>query len=220
MLKYLSFIILTIITHTAFAANEQPQNFTMSELEHIEYTATLSYVPEQDDPAKGYKKGIPVKLIHQKFLIDYKDDNRNITKIDIGQKSIGSLLITYEDPEQLGISSLDDRFKSMLVIMKDEKNTKIDNYSDFRLNLKIYDIQQILHTRYTASIVELYDNPDDYKIVFDNIVLSNPKGKRYDLKQTVVLAPNVPKFKTDQANIMRGLIVELEAKSVDNFHKK
>lgn len=220
MLKYLSFIILTIITHTAFAANEQPQNFTMSELEHIEYTATLSYVPEQDDPAKGYKKGIPVKLIHQKFLIDYKDDNKNITKIDIGQKSIGSLLITYEDPEQLGISSLDDRFKSMLVIMKDEKNTKIDNYSDFRLKLKIYSIEQILHTRYTASIVELYDNPDDYKIVFDNIVLSNPKGKRYDLKQTVVLAPNVPKFKTDQANIMRGLIVELEAKSVDNFHKK
>lgn len=220
MLKYLSFIILTIVAHTAFASNEQPQNFTMSELEHIEYTATLSYVPEQDYPDKGYKKGVPVKLIHQKFMIDYKDDNRNITKIDIGKKALGSLLITYEDPEQLGISSLNDRFKSMLVIMKDEKNTKIDNYTDFRLKLKIYSIQQILHTHYTASIVELYENPDDYKVVFNNIVLSNAKGKRYDLKQKVVLAPNVPKFKTDQANIMRGLIVELEAKSVDNFHSK
>jgi hypothetical protein len=220
MLKYLSVIILTIVAHTAFAANEKPQNFTMSELEHIEYTATLSYVPEQDDPAKGYRKGVPVKLIHQKFMIDYKDDNRNITKIEIGKKALGSLLITYEDPEQLGISSLDDRFKSMLVIMKDEKNTKIDNYTDFRLKLKIYAIQQRLNTHYTASLVELYDNPDDYKVVVDNLVLSNAKGKRYDLKQTVVLAPNVSKFKTDQSNIMRGLIVELEAKTVDNFHSK
>jgi len=220
MLKYLSIIILTIIAHSAFAANEKPQNFTMSELEHIEYTATLSYVPEQDDLTKGYKKGVPVKLIHQKFLIDYKDDNRNITKIDIGQKALGSLLITYEDPEQLGISSLDDRFKSMLVIMKDQKNIKIDNYTDFGLKLRIYSIQQRLHTNYTASIVDLYDNPDDYKVVFNNFMLSNPKGNRYDLKQKVVLAPNVPKFKTDKANIMRGLIVELEAKSVDNFNSK
>lgn len=220
MLKYLSIIILTIVAHTAFASNKQPQNFTMSELEHIEYTATLSYLPQQDDPKKGYKKGVPVKLIHQKFQLDYKDDNRNITKIDIGKKELGSILITYEDPEQLGISSLDDRFKSMLVIMKDEKNTKIDNYTDFRLKLKIYAIQQRINTHYTASFVELYDKPDDYKVVFNNLVLSNPKGKRYDLKQTVVLAPNVPKFKTDEEPIMRWLIVELEARSVDSFHNK
>lgn len=217
MLKYLSFIILTIISHTAFAVTERPQNFTMMELENIEYTATLSYVPEKDDIQKGYKKGVPVKLIHQKFLLNYKNDNRNITKINIGQKELGTLLITYEDPEQLGINSLDDRFKSMLVIMKDEKNTKIDNYTNFRLKLKIYAIQQTLHTQYTASVVDIYENPDDYKVFFNNLMMSNAKGKRYDLKQTVVLAPNISKFKTDKSNIMRGLIVELEAKSVYKF---
>lgn len=220
MLKYISLLLLIALSGTAQAETLKLNNFTMSELENIEYTATLSYIPKDNDIKQGYKKGVPVKLIHQTFMLDYKDDNRNITKLKSTKNELGTILITYEDPEQLGISSLDKgKYKGMFVIMDSEKNKKIDNYTDYKLKLNIYTIDQRLHTQYTASFVDLYEDPDLYKVTYNNLILSNEKGKRYDIKQRVVLAPNKPKFITPKGEEMGIFIVELEARAVSKYHK-
>lgn len=174
----------------------QANNFTMSEFEHIEYTATLYYTPKKDDYNNGYKKGVPVELVYQKFLINYKDGNRIITKIDTKKLERGSILITEEDPQQLGISSLNGRYRGLYVIMDNPK--KIDDYSDYRLRLKIFPIDQYLNTEFTASAV-LLDN--------------NVKGKRYGFKQKIVLAPNKPIFTSVDDSFTNGLTVKLEARA-------
>lgn len=196
MIRILSLSILVGLSPIINAETIKANNFTMSELEHIEYTATLFYTPKQDDYQKGYKKGIPVELVHQKFLINYKDENRTITKIATGKLERGSILITEEDPQQLGISSLDGRYKGLYVIM--DNTQKIDNYSDYKLRLKIFPIDQYLNTEFTASAV----------ILDDNI-----KGKRHGFKQKVVLAPNKPIFTSVDDTLTNGLTVKLEARA-------
>lgn len=196
MFKILSLSVLMGLSPIINADTIQANNFTMSEFEHIEYTATLYYTPKKDDYNNGYKKGVPVELVYQKFLINYKDDNRIITKIDTKKLERGSILITEEDPQQLGISSLNGRYRGLYVIMDNPK--KIDDYSDYRLRLKIFPIDQYLNTEFTASAVLLHNNV---------------KGKRYGFKQKIVLAPNKPIFTSVDDSFTNGLTVKLEAKA-------
>jgi len=198
MIRTLSLSMLIGLSPIIHAEPIKANNFTMSELAHIEYTATLSYIPKQNDYKKGYKKGVPVELIHQKFLINYKNDNRTITKLPTGPLEHGSILITEEDPQQLGVSSLDGRYKGLYVIMDNPK--RIDDYSDYKLRLKIFPIDQYLNTEFTASAV----------IWNDDI-----KGKRHGFKQKIVLAPNKPTFTSVDDTFTNGLIIKLEAKATN-----
>ena len=75
---------------------------------------------------------------------------------------------------------------------------KIDNYSDYKLRLKIFPIDQYLNTEFTANAV---------------LLENNVKGKRYGFKQKIVLAPNKPTFTSVDDSFTNGLTVKLEAKA-------
>lgn len=199
-----------MLSQNVLAENIPPNNFTMTELENIEYTAIMSYIPTKDEPEHGYKKGVPVKVLHQKFTLDFKDNTRKITQIT-SKDSLGITTISDENPDHLIGQKPENRFNGKYITIKDERELIINDFTDFSIQLNLYNIDQYLNTLYVIKATEMFDNSGFYKVVGAKIYTD---AQPYGYTQRVILSPNHPTFKTSDENKKAGFIVELEAKAV------
>lgn len=212
MYKFITAWVLTFVSTLTWANSESIKSFTPDELSHLEYSVNLSYVPKSDNKEKGYIKGKPVKIASQKFLLDFKDGSRKITKLtDFGQSnSVGDVYVGRNDPQ-----SLTNPSDELMIIMSDNKGLLIDDVENFRIKIFIRPHMNNLLTVYSVQFIRRSSTPVRLNCLENPyaIQLCDPSMMPMELTQRLYLAPDRAKFNSNNTNVVdSGFLVEIEVK--------